>query len=105
VPPARYAQVVASGASLKTRAYAFGTAITGPLSAVWDARQTVLAAAAVNVPALLVLDAARGDRPAAPRMRSADVGGWRSPVVGTEWGTVPHGSQPISAEFDLPRSA
>ncbi len=59
VPSHRYAQVVAGAASLKTGAYAVGTAITGLLAAVCNARQIVLIAAAVQVPALLVMSTAR----------------------------------------------
>ncbi|MBW1637516.1 MFS transporter [Microbacterium resistens] len=55
VPSHRYAQVVASAASLKTGAYALGTAIAGLLAAVCDARQLVLLAAGVNASALVVL--------------------------------------------------
>jgi MFS family permease len=65
-PPHRYAQVVASAASLKTGAYALGTALTGLLSAVVDARGLVLLAAAVNVPALLALATGRARRTGEP---------------------------------------
>jgi MFS family permease len=65
VPSHRYAQVVASAASLKTGAYALGTAITGLLAAVCDARQLVLLAAVLNAPAFLTLSVSRR-RPPSP---------------------------------------
>lgn len=66
VPSHRYAQVVASAASLKTGAYALGTAITGLLAAVCDARQLVLLAAGINATALLALCVSPRHQPTQP---------------------------------------
>ena len=41
----------------------------------------------------------------ATRTRLALGDGCDGCLWGTKWGTVPHGTQPISAEFDLPGSA
>jgi MFS family permease len=55
VPAHRYAQAVASAASLKVGAFALGAAATGPLAAVLTARQLLLTVAAGQVLAVLTL--------------------------------------------------
>lgn len=53
VPPGRYAQVVATAASLKTGAYALGAAAAGLLAAALSARQLVLLAGIGQLAALV----------------------------------------------------
>jgi MFS family permease len=63
VPAHRYAQAVASAASLKVGAFALGAAATGPLAAVLTARQLLLTVAAGQVLAVLTLPRVRARRP------------------------------------------
>jgi MFS family permease len=69
VPPARYAQAVATAASIKTGAYALGAAVTGVLAGVLTARELVVGIAAGQLLAALPLLLAYGAFPEMPNER------------------------------------
>jgi MFS family permease len=69
VPPDRYAQAVATAASIKTGAYALGAAVTGALAGVLTARELVLGMAAGQLLAALPLLLGYGTLPEVPNER------------------------------------
>lgn len=66
VPPDRYAQASATGASLKTGAYALGAACVGLLTGVLTARELMLAIAAGQLLAALPLLSPSSSVPVVP---------------------------------------
>jgi MFS family permease len=71
VPASRYAQLAATAASLKTGAYAVGSALTGIVAAAIGVRSALLCAAGIQlvaaVPVILPLPRPHGTEPAQPR--------------------------------------